>query len=154
MDELDGRRLWFSTRRGFRLGVAGLPDDRGTLHAGGAHPRFVGRRFDFALARPARLTLVHEPPGLAPLGGIAVTVLALGVAGVAFVPLLLTLGLVALLLGAHTAAARWVRLEQSDEDGGVTVGYLTDAGFGRYTSAPRELLAALGRRVPSPVRAL
>lgn len=148
-------RCWFSTRRGFRVGVAALPDDRGTLALDGdGPPRFAGRRVAFALERPARLTLVHEPPGLGPLGGIAVTAFAFLVAGIPIATVLVTLGVVALLLGAHAAAARWVRLEQLDEDGGTTVGYLTAAGLGRYTSAPRELLASLERRVPSPVRAL
>ena len=151
---LHGQAVWFSTRRGFRLGVAGMPEDRGTLEARGRHVRFVGRRLEFALARPARLSLVHEPPGLAPLGGVAVMAFAFVVSGLPVPVVLATLGVVALLVAAHAFAARWVRLEQLDEDGGTTVGYLAPAGRGRYTSGTRELLAALERRVPSPVRAL
>lgn len=152
--ELDGREVWFSTARGFRLGVAGLPDDRGRLEARGEFVRFTGRRVEFALERPARLRLVYEPPGLVPLGGVALMALALVLAGVPPPTVLLALALVALLLGAHSLAARWVRLEQLDTDGGTTIGYLTAAGSGRYTRAPRELRAALERRLPSAERAL
>ena len=151
---LDGMTVWFSTRRGFRFGVVGMPDDRGTLDARGRHLNFSGRRFRFDLNRPARLSLVHEPPGLAPLGGIAIMVLGFLLAGVAAAPVLVTLGVTALLLGANMAASRWVRLEQLDEDGGTTIGYLTPGGLGRYTSSPRALLGALRERVRSPERAL
>ena len=151
---LEGRDVWFSTRRGFRFGVAGMPDDRGSLRARGPHLHFSGRRFEFDLSRPARLSLVHEPPGLAPLGGVAIAVLGLLLAGVSPITVLVTLGVTALLLGANMAASRWVRLEQLDEDGGTTIGYLTPAGLGRYTSAPRALLGALGERIRSPERAL
>ena len=152
--KLDGTRVWFSTRRGFRFGVMGLPEDHGRLDARGAHVRFVGRRLDFALERPVRLRLVHEPPGLAPLGGVAVMALAFVLSGIPWPVVLVTLGVVGTLLGAHALASRWVRLDQRDADGGTTTAYLTVAGFGRYTSAPRALLAALERRVPSSVRAL
>lgn len=153
-DALDGRAVWFSTRRGFRFGVAGMPDDRGSLHERGHHLHFAGRRFEFDLSRPARLSLVHEPPGLAPLGGIAIMVLGFLLAGVSPVAVLVTLGVTALLLGANMAASRWVRLEQLDEDGETTIGYLTPGGLGRYTSAPRALLGVLGERILSPERAL
>ena len=76
------------------------------------------------------------------------------VAGLPTVPVLVTLAVLVILLGGHALASRWVRLEQHDADGGTTVGYLTDAGFGRYGSSPRTLLRALESRVPSPVRAL
>jgi|GEM_PF-2858004 len=151
---LDGRGVWFSTRRGFRFGVVGMPEDHGILDARGEHVRFIGRRLEFALERPARMSLVHEPPGLAPLGGIAVMAIVLLVAGLPTVPVLVTLAVLVILLGGHALASRWVRLEQHDADGGTTVGYLTDAGFGRYGSSPRTLLRALESRVPSPVRAL
>ena len=146
--------VWFSTRRGFRLGVAGWPDDRGTLRLDVGPPRFDGRRFAFSLDRPVRLSLVHEPPGLAPLGGVALMALGVTLAGAATLGVLIALGVVALLLGANAAASRWVRLEQLDEDGDTTTAYLTPAGIGRYTSAPRELLARLEGRVASPVRRL
>lgn len=151
---LDGTAVWFSTRRGFRFGVVGMPDDRGTLETSGLHLNFSGRRFRFDLSRPARLSLVHEPPGMAPLGGIAIMALGLLLAGVSLVPVLVTLGVTGLVLGANMAASRWVRLEQLDEDGGTTIGYLTPGGFGRYTSSPRALLIALRERVRSPERVL
>jgi len=150
----DGMTVWFSTRRGFRFGVVGMPDDRGTLNVRGRHLHFSGRRFEFDLNRPARLSLVHEPPGLAPLGGIAIMVLGFLLAGVALAPVLVTLGVTALLLVANMAASRWVRLEQLDEDGGTTIGYLTPGGLGRYTASPRALLCALRERVRSPERVL
>ena len=150
----DPLAVWFSTRRGFRLGVVGLPDDRGTRDFAGARPRFSGRRLTFSLERPARLSLVHEPPGLAPLGGVALMAIGVTLVGASVPAVLVALGVVALLLAANSAASRWVRLEQLDADGGTTVGYLTVAGRGRYTSAPRALLERLERHVPSPVRAL
>ena len=113
----------------------------------GDHLRFAGRRrFDFTLDRPARLSLVHEPPGLAPLGGVAVMAVVFAGAGAVSREARWSRRWASrrCCSGGHAAAARWVRLEQSDEDGGTTVAYLTapPAG-GRYTSAPRELLAAL-----------
>ncbi len=144
-------RVWYSSRRGFRTGVLGMPDDVGTLALNATIWRFSGRRIGFDISRPASVRLVIEPPGWAAASGAATMVVGLALIGVSAWTLLLALSLTLLLFLGHSAMSRWVLIEQPESDGSVTRAYLTPAGFGRYTDAPRRLCERLAGDIPSPV---
>ena len=145
-------RVWYSSARGFRIGVLGLPDDVGTLSHDRSGWRFAGKRVSFRLDQPATVSLVTEHPGWAPMGGAGVMVLGLALIGVHTWLLLLAILCTALLFIGHTVMARWVRIRQTDADGSVRTAYLTPAGLGCYSSAPRALYERLQADVPASMR--
>lgn len=144
-------RVWYSSRRGFRMGVLGLPDDVGMLAFNAPIWRFSGKRINFEISRPANVRLVIEQPGWAAATGAAAMVVGLALIGVSAWTLLLALSLTLLLFVGHGAMSRWVLIEQPERDGSMTRAYLTPAGFGRYTDAPRRLCERLASDIPSPV---